>query len=477
MSTLPKKQETQLPNSFECEQALLGTVMSYPKTLTACVDLLPEDFFEGLHSRIFATLLAQVNLTGSASPLAVMSQLRGDETLSSMGVEPSRYVAALVANQQPVGSVVHLARVIKNDSMLRSIALKADEMARQALSPEIGETAVDVAARAIDELSGIVSSGNSDNRQTVFSTGETLNAITDSVNNYFTDGELPAAGAYCGTQAINRVFNGWKRGKYYVLAGRPGMAKTTVAVSLLMRTAGKGSNVLFFSLEMGAEELGYRMLSDIAYQSSDRVEYQSLERREVSQGQFERILDAAEKIKSIPLTIVDKAGLTLAQVKALSLKEKQRLEANGKTLDVICIDHMGLMRASDRYKGNKVAETEEISNQLKVLSKDLDVAVVALSQLSRGTEARDDKRPTLSDLRWSGSIEQDADVVMFVYRPEYYLERQKCDDPIKENERLNALDGVKNKLEIIVAKHRGGACPNIEMFLDIGCAALRDIAQ
>jgi replicative DNA helicase len=468
---------TPLPNCFEAEQSLLGTLLAHPNSFTQCQELKPEDFFEPVHSRFFAFIADQINKTGKVLPSVIVSQFRSDESLVDAKIEASAYVASLVASQEGFNTVQYLARRIKNDSALRSIHSVSTGMIERVLKPDIGASAVDIAGVAVDEINAIAQSVETDVKQTRFSVLSVADKITSALNETLQHGVLPTGGAYSGTKEMHRVFNGWQAGKYYVIAGRPGMGKTSVASSLLVRTAGKKSPVLFFSLEMGATELTQRILADVAYDASDRIEYESIDRHEVTPSQFERILQAQIKLESAEFIIDDRANPTLPQIRAKISREKQRLEDAGMALAVVAIDHIGLVRASERYSGNKVTETEEISIGLKAIAKDFGVAVVAMAQMNRGSEAREDKRPALSDLRWSGSIEQDADVVMFCYRPAYYLERQKCDDEMKEVERLNALDIAKNKLEIIVAKHRGGKCPNIEMFCDIGCCALRDLIK
>ena len=149
----------------------------------------------------------------------------------------------------------------------------------------------------------------------------------------------------------------------------------------------------------------------------------------------------------------------------------------GSRLEVLCIDHLGLIKPSSRYAGNKAAETEETSMSLKQLAKDLDIAVVSLVQLNRGVEGREDKRPGLSDLRWSGAIEQDADVVMFVYRESYYLERRRHDDQVQEVEREHKLKEKQNVIELIIAKQRGGTCPIVDLYCDMGCAFISDMER
>jgi len=267
----------------------------------------------------------------------------------------------------------------------------------------------------------------------------------------------------------------------YILAGRPGMGKSTLATSWLIRTAGRGHGVMLFSLEMTMSEISEMILCDLAWSSTDRIEYRDVASTRIDKPDFERhfnrLYEAKQKLNQVPFMISDRGGMTIAEIRSKAMQYAQRLETDGKRLEVICIDHLNLIKGSDRYSGNKVAETEETSAALKALAKELNCAVVCLCQLNRGVEGREDKRPTLSDLRWSGGIEQDADVVMFAYREAYYLERKHYDDAGDEQERLNKLLSAEHRIEVQIAKHRGGPCRIMEFYCDMGCAVVRDLEK
>jgi replicative DNA helicase len=255
------------------------------------------------------------------------------------------------------------------------------------------------------------------------------------------------------------------------------MGKSTTALSWLVHTARRGAGVLFFSLEMTNAELMEIALCDLAWGHNRRIEYRDLSsaitRANDFEERFSAIQEASVELKSYPLTIMDRGGMAIADIRSQVLQQAQRLAAQGKRLEVIAIDHLGLIKPSGQYAGNKVAETEEISAALKALAKELNIAVIALVQLNRGVEGREDKRPGLSDLRWSGAIEQDADVVLFIFREAYYLAKP-CAELDDDDKRLARLSEVKNKLEVIFAKHRGGPCPTIPFFCDMGCGVVRD---
>lgn len=255
---------------------------------------------------------------------------------------------------------------------------------------------------------------------------------------------------------------------------------STLALSALLRTAIKGHGVVLFALEMGKDEVSEIALCDLAWSAHRRIEYKDITATAVHKEGFEEkyadILQVQPLLNSLPFYMTEKGGLSVPDIRSQALHYKQRLEAEGKRLDVICVDHLGLLKSSGKYRGNKVAETEEISASLKELAKELNCAVIAVAQLSRQTEGRDDKRPTLADLRWSGGIEQDADCVMMVYREEYYLSKQEPDGD-KELKRQTKLRECKNTMQVFIEKQRGGARGELKLFCDIGCGVVRDLVR
>lgn len=452
---------------FDTEAAMVGSILAHgsPEAFRLASQIIgPEHFSDEFLARVFALLgrLVDEGLSGFRLTQRVMQALQGDKTLLEIGVTPTAMVARLAGLASPPIAVDGDARQIKYDWL--------KERLREAVDSEEHSDAEHVASE-MERLS----KAHLDRSKERIAVIDAMDAAMTRINDTLMNGLAADASAFAGSKTLAQVIGGWRRKRFYVLGGRPGMGKTTVGQSWLLRTAGKGCNVLFFSLEMGADELAERALADLAWSRDTRIEYKDMSRNTLTSAGVEHLFAARRQFKALPFVIDDRAGLTLAQVKAACLQEKQRLEGTGSTLDVICIDHMGLLRASERYAGNKVAETEEISGQLKMLAKELDVAVIALMQLNRGVEGRDDKRPSLADLRWSGAIEQDADVVMFCYREAYYLERRKCDNASDEDERLQRLGEVRDRLEIIVAKQRGGDCPIIDFYCDMGCAAVRDM--
>jgi replicative DNA helicase len=273
-------------------------------------------------------------------------------------------------------------------------------------------------------------------------------------------------GATTGLRILDTKLNGYRRGQLYVIAGRPGMGKSAFMCSSLRRTAESGAGVAIFSLEMTREEIAARMLSD-AMDSTSAPHFGTLLKGEMKPEHDEAAMAAAEGMSTSPMYIDDSARLTFAQIAAKARRLKSEMEAAGIRLAVVCIDHMGLVTPSDRYAGNKVAEAGEVSGRARALAKELDCCVVLLCQLSREVEKRDDKRPVMSDLRWSGEIEQDAHVIGFLYREAYYL----AQDPDADH---NKLVDARWAMEFLVRKNRNGATDDVRLWCSIAHSSIRD---
>jgi replicative DNA helicase len=255
------------------------------------------------------------------------------------------------------------------------------------------------------------------------------------------------------------------------------MGKTAFALSVALRTSGTGIGVGFLSLEMGAKKLAIRRLTDVAYDWSVKVPYTNLIKGTVSEDELSAVLQANQDADNLPLWIEEQSGLTIADIRVKVERMAEQAEARGVKLGLLIVDYLQLIKPSARYSGNRNGEVTEISWGLRELGREFGLGVIALSQLSRQVESRDDKRPQLSDLRDSGSIEQDADMVAFLYREAYYLEKAKGKDPEKENDRIARLIEVGNDLEFIIAKQRNGPTKTIKLFVDIACSAVRNAAR
>ena len=265
------------------------------------------------------------------------------------------------------------------------------------------------------------------------------------------------SGAPYGIPTLDRMTLGMKPGELIIAAGRPGMGKTTFATAIATQTAMHGAGVYFVSLEMVAQELAERTLAALCFDDpGDVISYRRIsEANSLSDVEFARLRKARDRLDGLPLDVEQEAGLMVSQIAARARRRKAQLESAGKRLRLVVVDHLGIVKPSKRYAGARVHEVSELTAAFKALAKELGVAVMLLCQLSRGVEHRDDKRPALSDLRDSGSIEQDADLVLGLYRPAYYLERKS---PLTDGE-TEILIGSQNELVVEILKNNGRAPP------------------
>lgn len=456
---------------FETERRLIGALlcMQNPAANRAAAMIVkPDHFSEPMYARVFHLLTKddKKELQGPAMVAALLHDLHADESvLAEIKWTPEKLVANCVAFAAPGIALEYHARTVKYaalDVMLTAAAEDGDLAAVQSLGAEM-----EALSRA---------------QYATPSNFEPLAAVAERVltelSVAYQAGSEAKDFAVAAPSSLGRQIGHWRRKRFYVIAGRPGMGKSTLALSSLVRTALRGYGVLMFSLEMGEDELTEIALCDLAWTPSRRIEYNSIRPNAVMRPGFAEkygeVQQVAPMLGSAPFYICDKGGLTIGDIRSQALTYQQRLHAMGKRLDVLCVDHLGLIKPTGNYRGNKVAETEEVSAALKQLAKELDCAVVALAQLSRQTEGREDKRPTLSDLRWSGGIEQDADVVMMVYREEYYLRKEEADTD-KEALRQRKLTACKNTLQVFVEKNRGGPTGEVKLFCDIGCGVVRNL--
>jgi replicative DNA helicase len=457
-------------SNIEAEQGLLGAVIVNSDALARVESIVTaDDFAEPVHRDLFARFIEARDSGQSINIKLVSSTLGNLGSQDLLGMTVNEYAARLAAEATTVINAPDYARVVHDLADKRRMIWMAETI--QSLVAADAPT-VQTATDAIELLDGIVSSRTDTSTRAVMLGEAAVSSIERMQSAMANPGQL--VGLATGLHSLDDRTGGLQRGEFIILAGRPGMGKSTLAVAIACLMAGAGFNVLFNSLEMTKEAVADRALADIAWKRGDPIPYSSISRGRVTMAQAERLVDAARTFRGLPLRIDPQGGLSVSQIAARARKYKRTLERNGKTLDALIIDHMHITRASDRYAGNAVRETTEISGALKALAKELNVPVIALAQLSRKVEERENKRPTLPDLRESGAIEQDADLIVFVYREAYYLERQTGATAVGEAARVDRLVDVKDQLEVIVAKQRNGPTGTVHLFCNIACNAVRD---
>ena len=454
-----------LPHNIEAEQQLLGAILTnndiYDRIASLCR---AEHFFDPVHQRIFDIAAARIQKNALASPVTLKAFLEDDAGLKELG--GPAYLVRLAGAAISAFAARDFAQMIYDLAVRRELIQLGRDISAKATKVEITSEPREQITEAEQRLYKLGEQGVAERGFQSF-----LKAVTEAVNSanaaYQRGGGL--AGISTGLIDLDKKMGGLHPSDLIILAGRPSMGKTSLATNVAFNIAKaykrgrthdgnegavEGGCVGFFSLEMSAEQLAARILSEAAEVPSEQIR-----RGDMTETEFRRFVEAAKSLESCPLYIDDTPALPISQVAARARRLKR---THG--LDVLMVDYLQLLKGTGRGETNRVQEVSEITQGLKAIAKELNIPVIALSQLSRTVESRDDKRPQLSDLRESGSIEQDADVVMFVYRDEYYHERLKPpeDDP-RFAEWLDKAERVHGKAEVILGKQRHGPIGTVEL--------------
>lgn len=448
------------PFDISCEQQLLGAILLNNDVFPIIESMVePSHFYEVIHQQLFEIITSLAKVGKLASPLTIKPFLPAD--IDICGMKVSQYLARLAASATTIVNCRDFAQVIRDLADVRAIG----EVAEQ-LRPRGGVDPVEQASYGVDALDSIVS-GRALASVRAMTMPQTLTRAVDAAAvAYQNEGKI--LGIPYGLADLDAKMLGAQPGHLIVIAARPSMGKSAVALSFSRNMAYAGFHGVFYSLEMGDIELSQRMIADEMFDEG-RMTYWQIRSGRFHESVFKRITEAAERLSRLPLVIEQQPGLSVSQIAARARQRKRR----GK-LDFIVVDHLGLIASSGRYTGSRVNEIGEMTASLKGLAKELDCAVFLLSQLNRAVEAREDKRPRMADLRESGSIEQDADVVIMLYRKAYYLERSE--PPVGSPEHLTwqtQLEGCHNELQFLIEKQRAGPVGMVKCLVDIGCNAIR----
>jgi replicative DNA helicase len=468
------------PHNIEVEQALLGAILVNNEAFYRVSDFLePEHFFEPLHQKIYKDVSSLVRSGKSATPLTLKTFLPAD--LDVAGLTASQYLARLATEATTVINSADYGRNIYDLALRRALIGIGEVMVNLAYEApiEVGPQAqIEDAERRLYELA---ESGRYDGGFQRFAQALTT-AVEMAAHAYERDGKL--SGLATGLRDLDRMMGGLQQSDLIIIAGRPGMGKSSLATNIGYNvakawrgdvrpdghiTSVDGGIVGIFSLEMSAEQLATRIIAERTGIPSSRIR-----RGEIETADFDRIAEAAREMESLPFYIDETGGLSIAQLAARARRLKRQ-----KGLDLLVIDYPQLLQGSSkRAAEGRVQEVTEITTSLKALAKELNVPIVALSQLSRQVESRDDKRPQLSDLRESGSIEQDADAVLFVFREEYYLRNREprpgTDEHFKWQTEMEAAHG---KAEVIIGKQRHGPTGTVKLQFEAEVTRFADLAS
>ena len=468
------------PQNVEAEQALLGAILVNNEAFYRVSDFLePQHFFEPVHRVIFEVAGQLIRANKVATPVTIKTFLPADLAIGDINL--AAYLARLAAEATTIINAEDYGRAIYDLAIRRALIGIGEDMVNTAYDATVEETPSTQIEDAEKRLFDLAERGNYDTGFHPFETA-LLTAIDMASNAYKRDGHL--SGLATGLADLDRLMGGLQPSDLIIVAGRPGMGKSSLATGIgfniakawagdlqpdgSMKTV-NGGIVGLFSLEMSAEQLATRIIAEQSGVSSSNIR-----RGRIDEEEFAHIVEAAREMNRVPLYIDQTGGLTIAQLAARARRLKRQ-----RGLDVIIIDYIQLMQGSSRRgSDNRVQEVTEITNNLKSLAKELNVPIVALSQLSRQVENRDDKRPQLSDLRESGSIEQDADVVLFIYREEYYLKNKEPKPGTVEymtwQQEMEQAHGVA---EVIISKQRHGPTGTVRLHFEDSLTRFSNLAS
>jgi replicative DNA helicase len=456
----------QAPHNIEAEQALLGAILVNNDAYYRVSDFLfPEHFYEPLHARIYELMAQMVKASKAVTPITLKTFVANEAPIGEMTIP--QYLARLAAEAVAIISAEDYGRAILELALRRNLIAIGEEVVNRAFTAEIDETPRQQIEHAERQLFKLAETGRYEGGFRSFNTALT-EAVEMANKAYQNDGHV--AGISTGLIDLDNMLGGLVQSDLIILAGRPAMGKTALATNIAYAVAKnyvprtkddgsveavKGGVVGFFSLEMSSAQLATRIVSEQAEISSELIR-----KGRITEDEMARLIHTSREIASIPLYIDETGGISIAQLVARARRQKRQ-----KGLDFMVVDYLQLLTGSSK-KGseNRVQEITEITTSLKALAKELNVPILALSQLSRQVESREDKRPMLSDLRESGSIEQDADVVMFVFREEYYKEKQEPKLGTSEHgEWQRQMDDIVGQAEVIIGKQRHGPTGSVRL--------------
>lgn len=460
------------PHSYEAEQALLGALLHNNMAFERIAEFLkPEHFSDPTHGRIYTAIRALISRGHIADPITLKEYFDRENALADVG--GGQYLAKLAASLISIINTEDYGRKIYDFYLRRQLIDIGENIVNDSHTYDLDVSAIQQIETAEKKLFDLATVGVQERGLQSFSTS-LKHALVSAEIAYKRDSHI--IGVTTGFKKLDEYLGGFHPSDLIILAGRPSMGKTALATNLAFNAARaalekkEGAAVAFFSLEMSSEQLANRLLGQEAGLSSDLIR-----RGDIGKSDFPRLVEVANRLNALPFFIDDTPALSVA-----TLRTRARRLMRQESLGMIVIDYLQLLSGGGSKKSaeNRVLELSEITRGLKALAKELNVPILALSQLSRAVEQRDDKRPQLADLRESGSIEQDADLVMFIYREEYYLERKKptgAEDKIAEWERTKAA--VANIAEVIIAKQRHGPIGTVQLHFEGRLTKFSDLAD
>ena len=458
----------ELPCNIEAEQALIGSILisnDIYDEISTIVEA--EKFFDPIHTKIFETIEILISKGLLANPITLKNYFEKHEGLKELGGQ--EYLVKITKFSTSTKQAIDYAKIVHEMHVRRQLVKISESVLYNASNSDIDISGEDLIEDAEKSLFELAERGHFS--RSILKFENALKQTIEMAKKAYQNDE-GIVGVPTGLRELDDRLGGLHNQDLVIIAGRPSMGKTSLATNIAFNAAkniqknSSKSSVAFFSLEMSSEQLSTRILSEQA-----RIKSNDIRRGKISEKEMEQFIETSKNIIELPLYIDETPAITIS-----SLSNRARRIKRLFGLDLVVIDYIQLMRAVSKKNDGRVQEISEITQGLKALAKELNVPVLALSQLSRAVEQRDDKKPQLSDLRESGSIEQDADVVMFVYREEYYLERKEPKvGSIEHAEWQNKMNDILGLAEIIIGKQRHGPTGNVKVEFESMYTKFKDL--
>ena len=461
--------QKQMPCNIEAEQAVIGSILVSNEIFDEITPILDaQKFFDPIHVKIFETIENLINKGLLANPITLKNHFENNEGLKELGGQ--EYLIKITKFSTPAKQTIDYANIVHEMHVRREL-IKISELVLHQVSNDIepSSSGEEIIQNTEKSLFDLAERGHFNQSFMKFESAlkQTIEMAKSAYQN-----EEGIVGVPTGLTDLDSRLGGMHKQDLIIIAGRPSMGKTALATNIAFHAAKNiekkevKSTVAFFSLEMSSEQLSTRILSE-----QSKIRSNDIRRGKVSEKEFEQFIEASKNIFELPLYIDETPAITIAAISNRSRRIKRLFG-----LELIVVDYIQLMKSSGKKEYNRVQEISEITQGLKALAKELNVPVLALSQLSRAVEQRDDKKPQLADLRESGSIEQDADVVMFVYRESYYLERKEPTlGSVEHAEWQQKMDEISHLADIMISKQRHGPTGNVKVEFEAIYTKFKDL--
>ena len=454
-----------MPHNLEAEEAMLGAILvNNEAAFRVATFLQAEHFYEPVHGRIFAAAMKLIERGQIATPVTLKAFFDHDEALADVG--GAEYLGRLASAAVTTANAEDYGRIVYDMAMRRQLIQIGEEMAQDAFDADLDQSAMGQIEQAESQLFNLAQKGTAEGGAQPF-----VKIVKETIENAEAAHKRGSklTGVATGLTDLDAKLGGLNRSELIILAGRPSMGKTALATNIAFNAARTyhaqgggagdgvtdGAAVAFFSLEMSAVQLTTRLLAEVS-----RVSSENIRRGQMTDDDFLKVVRASQDLEPLTLLIDDTPAITISGLTTRARRLKRMYN-----IGLVVVDYLQLLRpARERRDDSRVLEISDITQGLKALAKLLDVPVLALSQLNRAVEQREDKRPFLADLRESGAIEQDADIVMFIFREEYYRSRQQPEVGTPEHAKWQEdMERIHTKAEIIIAKHRHGPTGMVEL--------------